>query len=427
MKYLTLQEQIEIGAQLFQESLKSDFYAQKYQGVKVPQSANDWFSIPVLEREEIYENSFPRSKRMLTRPIEDMIIISTGGSSGVARYTTYTHDEWNSFVETQADAMRILGITSADRVANLFIAGHFWPSFLGLHDCIKKIGAVHLPISANIPPEEIVSLCMEFEPTVMVSLPTLFVFLADMAQRDGFRFKNLRMIQYAGEGLSAQAEAHIRKHLNVQEIKSGAYTSADAGLMGYQCDHCPPGVYHVPSDFQLVEIMNFETGQYARDGEVGEILVTNLRRSSTPIIRYRVGDAVIPIGEKCACGDKNPLIKLAGRSGQDFKIGGGFISMQDIEETIAQFSDFLSLNFQLILEDVENKMRIELHIESGCPPDDRIILDFKNKLFEKIKEFRIGTEKGYISDFVIQIKDLGVLPRSPITGKVKKLEDKRVK
>ena len=86
----------------------------------------------------------------------------------------------------------------------------------------------------------------------------------------------------------------------------------------------------------------------------------------------------------------------------------------------------MSLNFQLILEDVENKMRIELHIESGCPPDDRIILDFKNKLFEKIKEFRIGTEKGYISDFVIQIKDLGVLPRSPITGKVKKLEDKRV-
>jgi phenylacetate-CoA ligase len=142
-----------------------------------------------------------------------------------------------------------------------------------------------------------------------------------MAQRDGFKFKNLRMIQYAGEHLSTQAEAHIRKHLNVKEIKSGAYTSADAGLMGYQCDHCASGVYHIPSNFQLIEIINFETGEYTKPGETGEIVVTNLRRTSTPIIRYRVGDAVIPSADKCACGDPNPLIKLAGRAGQDFKIG----------------------------------------------------------------------------------------------------------
>lgn len=427
MKYLELSEQLLMGSEIVKESLKSEFYAEKYKGMSVPQTAADWFSVPVLEREEIYNNSFPRSKRMLTRDIEDMIIISTGGSSGVARYTTYTHQEWDAFVETQSEAMKILGITSKDKVANLFIAGHFWPSFLGLHDCVKKIGAVHLPISANIPPEEIVKLCLEFEPTVMVSLPTLFVFLADMAQRDGFQFKNLRMIQYAGEGLSSQAEAHIRKHLKVQEIKSGAYTSADAGLMGYQCDCCPPGVYHVPTGFQLVEIINFETGKYAAAGETGEIVVTNLCRTSTPVIRYRVGDAVIPVGEKCACGDPNPLIRLAGRAGQDFKIGGGFISMQAIEETIAEFSDFLSLNFQLILEDIENKMRIELHIESGARPGEDIIQQFKNKLFDHIKEFKIGTEKGYISEFRIEIKELGVLPRSPITGKVKKLDDKRVK
>lgn len=426
MKHLEIGEQLLIASEVFQQSLKSEFYSEKYKGIGTPQSEADWFSLPILEREEIYNNSFPRSKRMLTQDVEDMIIISTGGSSGVARYTTYTHQEWDAFAETQAEAMKILGVNSKDKVANLFIAGHFWPSFLGLHECIKKLGAVHLPISANIPPEEIVKLCLEFEPTVMVSLPTLFVFLADMAQRDGFKFKNLRMIQYAGEGLSAQAEAHIKKHLGVKEIKSGAYTSADAGLMGYQCDCCAPGVYHVPSNFQFVEVINFETGEYARPGETGEIVVTNLRRKSTPIIRYRVGDAVIPLGEKCACGDPNALIKLAGRAGQDFKIGGGFISMEAIEETIAEFSDYLSLNFQLILEDVENKMKIELNIESGNAPDNSVVEQFKGKLFENIKEFRIGTEKGYIADFIIGIKELGVLPRSPITGKVKRLEDKRV-
>jgi phenylacetate-CoA ligase len=101
--------------------------------------------------------------------------------------------------------------------------------------------------------------------------------------------------------------------------------------------------------------------------------------------------------------------------------------MDTIEETIGQFSDYLSLNYQLVLEDVENKLKIELHIESGKKPVDELVQQFKLALFNTISEFRIGTEKGYISEFSIIIAELGELPRSPITGKVKKLEDKRVK
>ena len=426
MEHISRDLQIEKGLRIFRESLKSGFYKQKYKDIKTPSGNGDWEKIPALLREEIYSHSFPRSKEMLTRPIEDMIIISTGGSSGVARYTTYTHAEWGAFVEVQSEAMRILGIKHNDRVANLFIAGHLWPSFLGLHDCVKKLGAVHLPISANIPPEEIVKLCLEFEPTIMVSLPTLFVFLADMAVRDGFQFSHLRMIQYAGEHLSAQAEAHIKKALKVENIKSGAYTSADAGIMGYQCNACPPGVYHVPSAFQFIEIVNFETGKPAAPNETGEVVVTNLSRISTPVIRYRVGDAAFWTGETCPCGDKNPLLKLAGRAGEDFKIGGGFISMNVFDEAISEFSDVFSLNYQLVLEDVKNKLIIQLNVETLTDPNQKVLAAFKDKLFEKVPEFRIGMEKEYIASFDIKATALGELPRSPITGKVKKLEDKRI-
>ena len=49
--------------------------------------------------------------------------------------------------------MRLLGVVPSDRVANLFVAGHLWPSFIGVHDVVRYLGAVHLPISANIPPK----------------------------------------------------------------------------------------------------------------------------------------------------------------------------------------------------------------------------------------------------------------------------------
>ncbi len=426
MDHVSTEMQLAKGIQIFQAALKSKFYAEKNAGITRPESIEQWERLPVLTRAEIYERSYPQTTDMLTQPLEDAIIISTGGSSGIARYTTYTHGEWDAFVECQAAAMRILGITRQDRVANLFIAGHFWPSFLGLHDCIKRLGAVHLPISANIPIEEVVKLCLQFEPTVMVSLPTLFVFMADMAKRDGFSFNGLRMINYAGEHLSTAAEAHVASALGVSRIKAGAYTSADVGIMGYQCDHVKPGVYHVPTAFQFVELINFDEGRRARTGEPGEVVVTNLSRVSTPIIRYRVGDVATWVGEPCPCGDRNPLLKLGGRAGQDFKLGGGFISLEVFESCIALHPDSLSLNFQLEIEDVGSQFTVVLRVEAPAQVEPVVLAALEKELFEAVPELRISAEKGYLRAFDIEIVALGKLSRSPITGKVARLVDRRV-
>lgn len=426
MEHISTDLQCARGTEIVRASLASRFYAEKYAGHPLPDNLDAWQRLPVLTRTEIHERAYPHSTDMLTRPLEDAIIISTGGSSGIARYTTYTHAEWDAFVSCQAAAMRILGITPQDRVANLFIAGHFWPSFLGLHDCIKKLGAVHLPISANIPMDEVVKLCRTFEPTVMVSLPTLFVFMADMAKRDGFSFPSLRMINYAGEHLSAAAEAHVASALGVSRIKAGAYTSADVGIMGYQCDHCPSGVYHVPTAFQFVELFNFEENRAAHPGEMGEVVVTNLSRVSTPIIRYRVGDLAAWSGTACPCGDPNPLLKLGGRAGQDFKLGGGFISLDVFENAIATHPDVFSLNFQLEIEDVNSQFTVVLRIEAPAQPAQGALEALQQQLFAVVPEFQVATEKGYLKSFVIEPLALGSLPRSPITGKVARLIDKRV-
>ncbi|HCM41578.1 MAG: hypothetical protein A2Z97_08480 [Bdellovibrionales bacterium GWB1_52_6] len=426
MEFHNEESQFKKALLVYRESHKSALYSKKYSGFAAPASVSDWEKIPVLTRSEIHERSFPSSMDMMTCPLEDAIVISTGGSSGVARYTAYTHSEWDAFVTAQARALEILGITRKDRVANLFIAGHFWPSFLGLHDSIKKIGAVHLPISANIPPEEIVKLCQQFEPTVMISLPTLFVFLADMANRDGFKFKNLRMINYAGEHLSAVAEQHVSKALGVTRIKAGAYTSSDAGIMGYQCDHTPSGVYHVPTHFQWIELIDFDRGCRVKQGEKGDVVVTNLNRTSNPIIRYRVGDVAKWQEGTCPCGDRNPLLKLAGRAGADFKLGGGFISMDVFENAIARHAPALSLNFQLEISDIGGQFEVDLKIEAPRLPEPLMITTLRNELFQAVPELRISEEKNYLRQFTITPLEIGKLPRSPITGKVSHLKDNRV-
>lgn len=415
---------------------RSPFYAQKYKDAPATESLTTmeaWRQLPLLTRDELYQNTYPRTRDMFTAPLTDAIVLSTGGSSGIARNVVMANDEWEDFCQKQAEAFQLLDVRRDDVVANLFIAGHLWPSFLGVHEMVKKAHAVQLPISSNIPPEEVYQLCRKYEPTVMVSLPTLFVLLADLARRDNYRFRGLRLIAYAGEQLSREAEAHVREWLGVEEIKALAYSSSDCGIMGYQCPHCGFGEYHLPADFQMMEILNPETLQPVAPGETGEVVITNLRRRFQPIIRYRIGDMATWIPEHEGTGSigtaGSSRFRLAGRAGTDFKLGGAYISVDVFEKAVARHADELSLNFCLTLEDVKGQMDIRLDIECPAPAATSAVeaaAAVRSELIDEIHDLRVGLQIDFIRNFCVSPVPLGTIPRTPITGKVKKVVDKRV-
>ena len=405
---------------IFKEALKSPYYAEKYKGVKVPETYEDWLKVPCLSRNDLFQNTYPASKAMLTAPLENAIVLSTGGSTGVARTVVMSNAEWDAFCEKQGEAFITLGVKPDDIIANLFVAGHLWPSFIGVHDMIAHSCGVHLPISSNISIEDIYKICRQYEPTVMVSLPTMFVFLADLAKKDGKPFKNLRLIAYAGEQLSREAEAHVRKWLGVKEIKALAYTSSDCGIMGYQTPDDGFGTYHLPQDFQFIEILDSDTMQPAEEGEFGEIVITNLVRKLQPIIRYRIGDMAKWIDKE------KGIFQLAGRAGEDFKLGGAYVTIGEFERGISEF-DELSMNFQLVLEDVGNQMDIILTVECDEPEKHQdTAFKLRSRLQELIKDLKGGEELGFFHKYEVVLQPLGSLPRNPITGKIKKIIDKRV-
>lgn len=411
----------------------SIFYRQKYKELQDISSYSDWLKIPILTKDELFNSSYPKSEKMLTldKPLTKTIMTSTGGSTGLARYTMLTYNEWDAFLQRQADALRLMGITPEDSVANLFVAGSLWPSFIALHDNIRLIGANHLPISANIDFDKMLDYIIEFKPTVLLSLPTVFVILADKILQQNLNVDFVKIIGYAGEHMSEMIRHHLRKAFGDDvKIESLAYTSADCGLIGYQCDSCASNEYHLPTDFQFVEIYNFEEDKVCEVGETGEVLITNLERVSQPIIRYRIGDVAKWTGEPCSCGDSNPTFIIGGRAGDDFKIGGAYISMDTVEKSFSNFvsSHGISANYQFILEDLSNgNLNITLEIESSNPDDSKQVSErIKENIKANIDDIKVGEKMGLVI-LNVEFVNLGVLPRSPITGKVKRLNDKRLK
>jgi phenylacetate-CoA ligase len=73
-----------------------------------------------------------------------------------------------------------------------------------------------------------------------------------------------------------------------------------------QCEH--RGDYHLHAENSIVEILT--GGRPARDGERGEIVVTQLDNRAMPLIRYATGDVGVAGGTgSCACGRALPLMK----------------------------------------------------------------------------------------------------------------------
>ena len=101
--------------------------------------------------------------------------------------------------------------------------------------------------------------------------------------------------------------------------------------------------------------------------------MTNLARRSMPIVRYQMGDLARWLDGPCTCGDPNPLFRLAGGAGDDFKIGGGFIAMRVFDQALEAAGAAVSLNYAVELEDVDNQMEIHLQVEAPDPRQARAL------------------------------------------------------
>ena len=94
--------------------------------------------------------------------------------------------------------------------------------------------------------------------------------------------------------------------------------------------------YHMRDLDLLLEVVDPETGEPVPDGELGELVLTTLRRTGMPLIRYRTGDLGRFIVSPCPCGTLKPrLAEVEGRLADVISLPGGkWLSMHVLDELL---------------------------------------------------------------------------------------------
>jgi phenylacetate-CoA ligase len=98
-----------------------------------------------------------------------------------------------------------------------------------------------------------------------------------------------------------------------------------------------PGKLALLEDDYLVEVLEIDGSRPAADGEVGELVLTNLGRAGSPLIRYRTGDVVK--ARRDATGTLLLEGGILGRTDDMIHVRGNNLYPAAIEAVVRRFAD----------------------------------------------------------------------------------------
>lgn len=176
-----------------------------------------------------------------------------------------------------------------------------------------------------------------FKPAAIVGYTGMLVDLALFARDNtgALRWKSPTMIS-AAEGLQSGQRELLESYLVDSVFMS--YGSREFMSIGMECEH--HNGFHLATDNLTIEVVD-DDGKPMPPGETGRIVISDLRNTGTPFIRYEIGDygTMAPADEPCPCG--RPFPRLASVDGrlQDMVItpDGGRITGLYITYTMRQF------------------------------------------------------------------------------------------
>jgi phenylacetate-CoA ligase len=183
-------------------------------------------------------------------------------------------------------------------------------------------------------------------------------------------------------------------------------------------------VHHLLYDYQYLEILDPETGRPVPEGEVGEIVVTCLKRRLMPLIRYRTGDLGRRVGEQCPCGRTTPLFELKGRTGDVLRVGTVSIYPDSIAAALSQVQGTSHL-FQIVADRTGAKDVLTIRTERLHHGDPDRSGEIRQAILNENPELPEALAEGWLAALEVEVLEPDGLPRNERTGKIQRAVDRR--
>jgi phenylacetate-CoA ligase len=328
---------------------------------------DDFRRLPLTRKSELVADqaAHPPFGTNLTYALERYVRVhQTSGTSGAPLRWLDTQESWEWWARCWGFVLRGAGVSPADRVFFPFSFGlfiGFWAGF----DGARALGALAIPGGGQDSPTRLAWI-ESLGATVLVCTPSYALHLLEVARERGIDLTKLpvRTTVHAGEpgaGIPA-VRARIEAGWNARTFDHGGMT--EMGAYGYECSE-QAGLHVNESEF-ILEVVDPVTAEPATDGE---LVLTNLGRVGSPVIRYRTGDHV-RLGEgNCLCGRTFRRLSggILGRLDDMLIVRGVNVFPAAIEGVVRRFTTIEEFQIEVLKDGELDEVRVlvELADTSG--------------------------------------------------------------
>lgn len=291
----------------------------------------------------------------------------TTGKLTVVGYTKKDIDDWAECVA------RSLAAAGADEDSTIHVAYGYglFTGGLGAHYGSEKLGATTVPISGGGTQKQLM-LMKDFEADTLCCTPSYAQYLADEIERSGESLSkfSLKRGVFGAEPWTEEMRENIEKRLHINAYN--IYGLSEICGPGVAVECCEKNGSHIQEDMFYPEIINPETLEPVKPGEVGELVFTTLLKEGIPLIRYRTRDLTSLIYDKCKCGRTQVrMTRILGRSDDMLIIRGVNVFPSQIESTLLSASAGILPHYLILVDRVNNLDTIEIKVEI----DERLFTD----------------------------------------------------
>lgn len=269
-------------------------------------SIKDLGKIPLLSKDDVKKNIYfdlmsdNHDKRKIQK-------ITTSGSTGQP-FTYYVDKHQLEF--RWAATLRGMEMTKykfGDKQARL------WHQTLGLNhlQIIKEYIDALLTRRKFIPVfeikqkniEKMIKKLSKYKPVLIDGYAEALNLCAKFVSSNTRFSKKIISVISSAQMLPDHSRKEIENNLDCKVFDK--YGSREFSGIAFECDQHMG--HHVVAENYIVEIL--KDGKIASEGELGEVVITDLNNYCMPLIRYRIGDLATSLGEKnCDCGRGLPLV-----------------------------------------------------------------------------------------------------------------------
>ena len=367
---------------------------------------DDFHTLPLTTKAELVadQDAHPPWGTALTEPLERYTRYNqTSSTTGRPMRWLDTNESWQWMLECWKAIYRAAQVGPADLIFFPFSFGPFlgfWTAF----EAGCQLGALCVP-GGGMSSEARLAIIDAVGATVICCTPTYALRLAEVAAEKEEDKATLvrgavRVLIVAGEpgGSITATRERIETSWGARVIDHHGLT--EVGPVSFECWESP-GFLHLNECEFICEVLD-DAGGAMPDGQPGELVVTTLGRTASPVIRYRTGDLVVRRRELCRCG--RTLARLEGgilaRADDMVTIRGTNVYPAAVEAVVRRFSEVAEYRVTVATDGSMRALSLEIELTSrswGAP-------SIANQIVSQLQE-ALGLTVP------VRVVDPGTLPR----------------